>query len=52
MIDYYMELINKPKYMLSTSEQLFVDVFPLIIITLIAIIFIVIGCVIEAIKKK
>lgn len=52
MIDYYMELINKPKYMLSTSEQLFVDIFPLIIIVIIAIVFIVIGCVVEAFKKK
>jgi len=52
MIDYYMELINKPKYMLSTSEQLFVDIFPLIIIAVIGIIFIIIGCIIEAIKKK
>lgn len=52
MIDYYMELINKPKYMLSTSEQLFVDVFPLIVLVLIGIVFIIIGCVIETFKKK
>lgn len=52
MFDYYMELINKPKYMLSTSEQLFVDIFPLIVIAVIAIGCIIIAVIVNAIRKK
>ena len=51
MFQYYMELINKPKYLLSTSEQLFVEMFPLLILGAICLVIIIVCAIIEKIKK-
>lgn len=55
MLDYYMELITKPKYMLSESEQLFIDVFPLIgicVVGLVCLLFaVLVKCAIALYKK-
>lgn len=48
---YYFELLEKPKYMLSTTEQTFVDLFPLIVILVITIIVLIICCIVEIIKN-
>lgn len=47
-----MELISKPKYMLTTSEQLFVDIYPFLILGAICIVVIIIAFVVDIVKKK
>lgn len=43
MFSYYIELLDKPEYMLSSSEQAFIDLFPFLIIgALLAIIYLVV----------
>lgn len=51
IFEYYFELLDKPKYMLSTTEQAFVDFFPLAALLVITGIILVICGVIDIIKK-
>lgn len=51
ILEYYLELLEKPKYMLSTSEQSFVDFFPLLAILVVAVIVLIILCIVEIIKN-
>ena len=39
MIEYYLHLVNKPRYTLSTAEQAYIDLFPYIITAAIIIAF-------------
>lgn len=49
---YYFELLDKPKYMLSSSEQMFLDVFEFVMIAVICAIILIIICVVCAIVDK
>ena len=51
IFEYYFDLLEKPKYMLSTSEQAFVDLFPLIVLLVVSAIVFIIACIVEIIKK-
>lgn len=51
ILEYYFELLEKPKYMLSTAEQSFVDLFPLIAILAITAVVLIICCIVEIIKN-
>lgn len=48
---YYFELLDKPKYMLSTTEQAFVVFFPLATLLVITGIILIICGIIEIIKN-
>lgn len=48
---YYIELLDKPKYALSTSEQTFVDFFPLAVILVVTGIILAICGIVEIIKN-
>lgn len=51
VFEYYLDLLDKPKYMLSTTEQAFVDFFPLaVILTVTGVILIICG-IVEFIKN-
>lgn len=52
ILEYYLELLEKPKYMLSTSEQFFVDIFPLIILAVVGVILIIVGIIVDVIKNR
>lgn len=51
MFEYYFDLCNKPKYMLTISEELFIDIFPLLCIAAVAAIIILIAWIVDAIKN-
>lgn len=50
MFDYYFELLNKPKYMLSESETMFLDVFPWIVIGVVCFIALIIWIIVDSLK--
>ncbi len=51
IFEYYLELLEKPEYMLSTSEQFFIDIFPLIILAVVGVIIIIMRIIVEIIKN-
>lgn len=51
MLSYYMELISKPVYKLSTSEKLFVDIFPFLVLGAICAVVVIICWIVERVKK-
>lgn len=51
ILEYYLELLEKPEYMLSTSEQFFIDIFPFIILAVIGVIFIIVGIIVDFVKN-
>lgn len=52
IFDYYTELLNKPKYMLSAAESAFIELFPYIIIAGVLLIIIIITAIVDKIRKK
>lgn len=52
MLDYYIELVSKPAYLLSESERLFIDLFPILIVGVICLVVMIISAIIEIIKRK
>lgn len=50
MFDYYFELCNKPKYMLTLGEELFIEIFPLLCLAAVAAVIILIAWIVDAIK--
>lgn len=51
IFEYYLELLEKPEYMLSTSEQFFIDIFPLVILAVVGVILIIVGIIVDAVKN-
>lgn len=52
IFDYYFELLDKPKYMLSESESIFIEIFPFVIISAVCIIIVLVITLIEFITSK
>lgn len=52
IFDYYFELLDKPKYMLSESESMFIELFPLVIISAVFIIIVLVITLIELITNR
>lgn len=52
IFEYYLELLEKPKYMLSTTEQAFVDFFPLVVILVVTGIVLIICGIVEIVKNR
>ena len=52
MINYYIELISRPYYTLSSGERMYVDLFPYIILAIILVIILVITFISSCIKDK
>lgn len=51
ILEYYLELLEKPEYMLSTSEQFFIDIFPLVILAVVGVILIIVRIIVDFIKN-
>lgn len=51
MFEYYFELLSKPKYMLSESETMFIEVFPLVILAGVCAVVALVVWVIDLIKR-
>lgn len=54
MIQYYIELLNKPRYMLTEAERMFIDAFPFLFVgaIVIAVYIVVIVCGIIREKRR
>lgn len=52
MIQYYLELISRPKYMLSEAESMFIEAFPFLLVGAVVLIILLIGTVGEIICEK
>lgn len=52
MFHYYIELCSKPEYMLSLSEKMFVDIFPMLVLLAVTTIIVVVSAIIDTIKKN
>lgn len=52
IFEYYFELLDKPKYMLSESESMFIELFPIVIISAVFIVTVLVITLIELIKSR
>lgn len=52
IFDYYFELLDKPKYMLSESESMFIELFPLVIISAVFIVMVLVMALAELINSR
>lgn len=52
MIEYYIELSQRPYYQLSYAERTYVDLFPYLILGIVLIIIIVISAIVAFIKDR
>lgn len=52
MIQYYLDLVSKPKYMLSEAESMFIEAFPFLLIGAVVLIILLVGAVVEIICEK
>lgn len=50
MFEYYIELCEKPKYLLTISEELFIEVFPFLCLAAIAAAVVVVAWIVDIIK--
>lgn len=52
IFDYYFELLDKPKYMLSESETAFIEFFPLVMLGVVCVVVCVVVWVIDLLKRR
>ena len=52
MFSYYWELLNKPEYLLTGSEKMFVDVFPLLLFAAIVAVICIAAWIWEKIRRR
>lgn len=52
MIQYYIELINKPRYMLTEAEKMYIDVFPYLLVGAVVLIIYAIITVVSIIHER
>ena len=52
IFDYYFELLDKPKYMLSQSETMFIEIFPLVILSAVFIVMVLVMALIDFITNR
>lgn len=50
MFEYYFELCNKPKYLLTIGEELFIEIFPLLCLLAVAAVIILIAWIVDTVK--
>lgn len=50
MFEYYFELCNKPKYLLTIGEELFIEIFPLLCLAAVVVVVILIAWIVDVIK--
>ncbi len=52
MFSYYIDLLGKPYYLLSQSERMFIDMFPLLFLGAVSLIVYIIAIIIDIAKNK
>lgn len=52
MISYYIDLLGKPVYLLSQSEKMFIDIFPLLFLGAVSLVVYIVVIIIDIVNGK
>lgn len=52
IFEYYFELLDKPRYLLTEAEDTFITIFPFAIVMIVVIVVSIIVAIIDKIKNK